>query len=232
MILLRFKKEERLKPIKKGIFHLRPTVAYRDDPVKYRGDPMEGKIFGNPAASFKINGFEISQWIESIIWSREFEGNILSMSFFQLNMDNCHEVEKGIYTINDDAVEKMKGFGDFFITLNSAHIIPSMEAALSGYKCNYEYHPVRYCDIHNYNAVQQCLKNMRDNGYMYSEFFLKDKSEYGPQNEWRFLIHDYANEFPLLDNGGVDLQTDFRSDVPLFKTEQLTTLRISKDLLH
>ena len=212
--------------IKQGIFHFRPTVSYRYDTIRYRGDPMEGMVYGDPSASIMLNGYDISQYVESVIWSRKYDGNILSISFFQLNLDNCHEIENGIFTINRDAVEMMKEFGEYFITLDSTRVVSSLESSLSSYKCKYEYGPVYYCDTHNIQAVQKTCKKIHDKGLIYWEYFLKDESDYKQQNEWRFLIHDIANEFPLADNGGVNIQTDLRSDIPLFKTEELVSLRI------
>lgn len=231
MVLLKFQKENRLAPIKQGVFHFRPTNSYRIDPTSFRGDPMEGKAFGDPSGSFQIDGFEISQWIEEIVWSKEYEGNILSISFFQLNMNNCHEVEDGLFTLNENAIKMMQQFGDSFIAINPFQFISSIETALSGLKCNYEFHPIHYCDIKDYNAVRQFFRRMHDANSLYSEFFLKDESQYGFQNEWRFLIHDQDNELPLEENGGVNIHTGFRTEIPIFKTEDIETLRVSKDLL-
>ena len=231
MLLIKFQKENRLIPIQQGIFHFRPTQSFRDDPLISRGDSMEGRVFGNPNGSFKINGLEISQWIESIIWSKEYEGNILSTSFFLLNMENCHELGEGVFTINEDSIEMMKSFGDSFIILNPYIFISCMKTALSKYKCNYEYHRVHYCDIRDHYAVNDYFDKMKRENSLYPEFFLKDRSNYALQNEWRFLIHDQDNEFPLTANGGVNISTEFRTEIPIFNIEQLTTLRLSKEYL-
>lgn len=231
MLLIKFQKEKRLIPIQQGIFHFTPTQSFREDPSACRGDPMEGRVFGDPNGTFKINGFEISQWIESVIWSKEYEGNILSISFFLLSMENCHEIEDGVFTINEEAIKMMKGFGDSFIILNPYSFISYMKAALSESKCNYECHSIQYCDIKDYQAVRRFFKKMEKEGSLYPEFFIKDRSNYGLQNEWRFLIHDLANEFPLTANGGVNIKTGFSTEMPIFKSEQLSTLRISREFL-
>lgn len=231
MLLIKFQKENRLVPMKQGIFHFRPTQSFRDDPSSCRGDPMEGMVYGDPNSSFQIEGVEISKWIESIVWSKEYKGNILSLSLFQFNAENCHEIEKGIYCPNADAVEMMKDFGSSCIIMNSQQLVSSLEAALSDRKCNYEYHPIHYCDIKDHGAVRQFFQDMKKEKSLYPEFFLKDRTTYGLQNEWRFLIHDIADEFPLTANGGVNIHTPFRTQIPLFKTDDLTSLRVSKDFL-
>ena len=234
MQFIKFQEEKYLEPIKDGVFYFRPVQSFRDDPMKHRGDSNEGITYldvARPGASFKINNVEIIQLIESIAFSKEYEGNTLSLSLSKLDLNNCHEIESGIYTINEDFLEEMRNFGSSFIIIEPIQFIESMKKALSKCKCNYEYRSIYYCDKRDGDAVQKHFDKMKEIDSWYGELFLKDIAEYGLQNEWRFLIHDIANEFPLTVNGGVNIQTTYRSKMPIFHIDDLNTLQISKEFL-
>lgn len=234
MLFIKFQEEKYLEPIKNGVFYFRPVQSFRDDPTEHRGDANEGITYldvKRPGASFKINDIEIVQRIESVSYSKEYEGNTLSLSLSKLNLDNCHEIDSGLYTINLDFLEEMKSFGSSFIFIDPIQFVECMKQALSACKCNYEYRSIYYCDKRDGAAVQKHFDRMKEIDSWYGELFLKDITEYGLQNEWRFLIHDIANEFPLTVNGGVNIQTPYRSNMPIFHTDDLKSLQISKEYL-
>ena len=146
MLLLKFQKEEYLKPIQQGVFHFSSIETYRDDPTSFRGDEMEGKLFGDPKSPFLINGIDISPYLKSVIFSKEYEGRILSICFSKLDLNNCHEIGEDLYTPNNDFIEEMTKFGTSFITISSYEFCDCMAKALENKKCSYSFHSIIYND--------------------------------------------------------------------------------------
>lgn len=52
------------------------------------------------------------------------------------------------------------------------------------------------------------------------------------QNEWRIIIHDINNEFPIEGGGGVNIVTAFQTKMPIFETRSLKTLLLSEEYLQ
>lgn len=224
MFFIKFGKEKNLKMLQKGIVHFRPLSTFEKDPTKFRGDPLEAKLLLDPNQPFLINGVPIPAPSQV---SYTFDGydSILSFSASKLDYKNCHEIDKGIFSPNEDFVQEMQQFGDYFLILSANALIDSLERRLQGEKCNYGHKSIRYNNKSNYESNTDVFQDQHFGSY--NICFVKDEPQYGLQNEWRFIIDDYANQFPLIDNGGVNLQTDFSTETPIFETKLLHTLQMS-----
>ena len=66
-----------------------------------------------------------------------------------------------------------------------------------------------------------------------AHLFVKDTSNAYPlQNEWRMIFLDYSNHYRLDGTSGINLRTDFSTQMPIFSTDQLGTLRCTKEYLY
>ena len=66
-----------------------------------------------------------------------------------------------------------------------------------------------------------------------AHLFVKDTSNAYPlQNEWRMIFLDHSNHYRLNGTSGINLRTDFSTQMPIFRTDQLGTLRCTEEYLY
>ena len=66
-----------------------------------------------------------------------------------------------------------------------------------------------------------------------AHLFVKDTSNAYPlQNEWRMIFLDHSNHYRLNGTSGINLRTDFSTQMPIFSTDQLGTLRCTEEYLY
>ncbi len=231
MMMLKFGKKEHLELLKAGVLHFRPLDVFSKDLTSFRGDHLEGKLRYPKNEKLIVNGLDISPYIkEATISCVGFE-NILSFSLALLDINNCHVIEEDLYTPNDDFICEMQQFGDHFLIL-PPDMITALKKKLETYNCYWKRQSIFYCDKSDFKTIRNHY--IKKNGSV-SEYdlhcFTKELS-YSKQNEYRFIIHDFENEFPLDKNGGVNIKADFTVEMPIFETSSLRTLRISRCLLE
>lgn len=232
MLFLKFGKEEHLEQLKNGIVHFSPLASFIDDETKYRGDQLEGHILADPRQPFKINGVDLSPYIKEIKASFTGVESILSFSTSIIDYRNCHLVGKNNFMLNEDFVDEMAQFGSHVLLFRGEYLISSLEKKLAEYMCNSEYRPVFYCDKTNYSAIRSHFSDKRSSQSLYDYCFIKDATPYIKQNEWRFIIHDFENILPATLNRGINIATEFRTEIPIFETQSLKTAEISQDFLE
>lgn len=230
MIILKFGKEAHLNQLRNGIVHFRPLSTYINDSTQYRGDKLEGQLLIDPSKPFKINGVDISPYIKEIKYSFVGSEDILTFCASMLSHNNCHPISDNMFVPNDDFIDEMKKFGEYVLIIQYAHFFQALEQALKNKRCSYECHPVAYINKNLYGDTSRILRSKFENT-PYGECFIKDYDLYHSQEEWRFIIKDSDNEFPLEANGGVNIQTNFSTEMPVFSIESFRTLKVSEDFL-
>ena len=229
MILLKFGKKEHLEQLKSGSVHFRPVEYFQNEPTTFRGGPMEGKLYLDPTKPLLINGYDISSFIQEATISHVVEGNTLSFSASKLSRSVCHMNEDGTYTPNDDFIAEMSKFGDSFLVFNGYDLIEKLRESLAMQKCPLKYHSILYCNKRNPEDVHSLFADISEEDDLIY-YFIKDIA-YSLQNEWRMVLFDVNNLFPAGENGGVNIETGFTTEMPIFKAENLRTLKCSDDYL-
>lgn len=238
MLLIKFGKKSHLEQLKNGIVHFCPLETFQNDPTAFRGDCMEGKLYIDPSKPFLINGTDISHLIESVTlsYNMEFEDGTpcipLSFSASMLSKKNCHRIDNEIYVINDDYYEEMQQFGDSFLLFNAFEFTDKLRLEFQKSSSSFEYHPITYIDKNDHNSVRAFFATLNEENRHMGHLFLKDTSNsYQLQSEWRMILFNNYNYYTQDKNGAVNVQTDFRSEMPVFDIEVLKTLRCSEDYL-
>lgn len=233
VLLIKFGKQEHLEQLKNGIVHFSPIERFQEDPTDFRGDKMEGKHYIDTSKPFLINGTDISMYIEEVVASHELNCPVRSFSASLLSYKNCHIVSEGIYAPNDDFIAEMKKFGDHCLIFNAFDFIDSLAKEFELTGCGYEFRPVVYIDKHNYKLIRDYYDNLSDDRKSAAHLFVKDTaSSYPLQNEWRMIFLDHSNHYRLNGTSGINLRTDFSTQMPIFSTDQLGTLRCTKEYLY
>ena len=232
VLLIKFGKKEHLEQLKNGIVHFSPIEQFQEDPTDFRGDKMEGKHHIDTSKPFLINGTDISMYIKEAVVSYELNCPVCSFSASLLSYNNCHMVSEGEYAPNDDFIAEMKKFGDYFLVFNAFDFIDSLAKEFEITGCGYEYHPVVYIDKHNHELVRGYFDTKSEDQKSTAHLFVKDTSNAYPlQNEWRMIFLDHSNHYRLNGTSGINLRTDFSTQMPIFSTYQLGTLRCTEEYL-
>lgn len=231
MFILKFGKEEHLEQLRHGIVHFSPLSKYINDSTLFRGDRLEGKLLINAHEPITINGVDISPYVKEITYSNIGSAGILTFCASILSHNNCHPISENLFVPNDNFIDEMKKFGEYVLVVQYEPFCQSLEQALESKKCSYEYHPIAYCNKDLYDDSARILRSKFANSH-YGECFIKDFDLYRIQGEWRFIIDDSDNEFPIEANGGVNIQTNFSTEMPIFCAEDLRTLEISENFLY
>ena len=233
VMLIKFGKKEHLEQLKNGIVHFSPIELFQEDPTDFRGDKMEGKHYIDTSKPFLINGTDISMYIKEAVVSYELNCPVCSFSASLLSYNNCHMVSEGEYAPNDDFIAEMRKFGDYFLIFNAFDFIDSLAKEFEITGCGYEYHPMVYIDKHNHELVRGYFKTKSEDQKRTAHLFVKDTANSYPlQNEWRMIFLDHNNHYRLNGTSGLNLRTDFSTQMPVFSTNQLSTLRCSKKYLY
>lgn len=228
MLLIKVLDRKYLSPIQQGTFYFKPTASFRDDSDSVRRDEMEGRYY--IPRNITLNGVDMTSFVESVTFSREYEGMILSISFSMINQDCCHTTDEGLYSLNDSFIKHMRKFGDSFLVFSLEYFLDCVKRDFDSRSCRTAYRPILYydkgSDAHiSTEMVSDLLKEP------YGEFFWKDKRKYSLENEWRMIIHDIVNEFQISPDGGAHIQTSFRTESPIFSIDALNTVQIPKEWL-
>ena len=234
MLFLKFGKKEHLQQLKEGVVHFRPLSSFIKDGTRFRGDRLEGHLLLDLSYPLLINGIDFAPDFKEVFLSYVGLESVLSFSVAKVDGSNCHVTENGLFTPNDDFIEEMIQFGSHFLIFPADEFIPAVNEELRKHKCNYEYHPIFYCDKTNHAGIAEYFEMKRNRGELsepYDYCFIKDRTPYSKQNEWRIIVDDINNEFQIGDNGGVNIQTTFRTEMPIFETTLLNTLLVSEAYL-
>ena len=233
VLLIKFGKQEHLEQLKNGIIHFSPIELFQEDPTDFRGDKMEGKHYIDTSKPFLINGTDISMYIKEAVVSYELNCPVCSFSASLLSYNNCHMVSEGEYAPNDDFIAEMRKFGDYFLVFNAFDFIDSLVKEFEITGCGYEYHPMVYIDKHNHELVRGYFDTKSEDQKSTAHLFVKDTSNAYPlQNEWRMIFLDHSNHYRLNGTSGINLRTDFSTQMPIISTDQLGTLRCTKEYLY
>ena len=233
VLLIKFGKHEHLEQLKNGIVHFSPIEQFQEDPTDFRGDKMEGKHYIDTSKPFLINGTDISMYIKEAVVSYELNCPVCSFSASLLSYNNCHMVSEGEYAPNDDFIAEMRKFGDYFLIFNAFDFIDSLAKEFEITGCGYEYHPMVYIDKHNHELVRGYFDTKSEDQKSTAHLFVKDTTNSYPlQNEWRMIFLDHSNHYRLNGTSGINLRTDFSTQMPIFSTVQLGTLRCTKENLY
>lgn len=227
MLFLKFGKKEHLQQLKEGVVHFRPLSSFVGDSTCFRGDRLEGRLLLDLKHPFLINGVDFAPYAKEIVLSYDGFDSILSFSAAMLNYDNCHITKDGLFTPNDDFIEEMAAVGDHVLIFRAEDFIWQLRERIKTNKCNCVYHPIFYCDKTDHETISKYFENKRNKGEPpdpYDYCFIKDRIPYLKQNEWRVIIHDISNEFPIESSGGANIVTAFRTKMPIFETRLLKTL--------
>lgn len=232
MILLKFGKREHLEMLRRGIFHFSTLDTFVADQTDFRGDSREGKLILDTRETFLIDGKNYAPYIkEAAITYVGFE-SILSFSASILNFDICHITEDGAYAVNFDFIEEMQQFGDSFLVLRADELIEYLEEKFQESKCYYAAHPIVYCEKTDFDGIREIFKQKKINVTSPYEFcFIKDKTPYALQNEWRCIIDDYNSEYKAQNENGANIRTSFSTSMAVFDISALETLRVSEEFL-
>ena len=230
MILLKFGKKEHLEQLKSGSVHFRPVEYFQNEPTAFRGDRMEGKLYIDSTKPILINGFDISPYVEEVTQTYQIDGNVLSFSASKLSKKVCHRNEDGTFTPNNDFISEMLKFGEYVLAFNGYEFIDKLREALGKQQCPLKYRSILYCDKKSPKDVQSLFTGLTEEDKDLVYFFIKD-NDYSIQNEWRMVLFDIDNLFTIGANGGVNIETEFNTGIPIFKTADLITLKCSDDFL-
>ena len=221
VLLIKFGKQEHLEQLKNGIVHFSPIEQFQEDPTDFRGDKMEGKHYIDTSKPFLMNGTDISMYIKEAVASYELNCPVCSFSASLLSYKNCHIVSEGEYAPNDDFIAEMKKFGDYFLLFNAFDFIDSLAKEFEITGCGYEYHPMVYIDKHNHELVRGYFDTKSEDQKSTAHLFVKDTTNSYPlQNEWRMIFLDHSNHYRLNGTSGINLRTDFSTQMPIFSTDQ------------
>lgn len=231
MLFLKLGKKEHLQQLKEGIIHFSPLSSYIDDSTCFRGDRLEGKLLADLNQTFLINGVDVIPYVQEIVHTYDGFESILSFSVSKIDFTNCHISSDGLYTPNADFIEEMSQFGSHVLIFSSNDFILELGRIFTRHKCNISYKSVFYCNKSDHEAIVKYFQVVADASDPYEYCFIKDASPYAKQNEWRAIIHDLGNEFPVDRTGGVNIQTAFHTEMPIFESVALRTLQVSEDLL-
>ena len=142
-------------------------------------------------------------------------------------------VSEGEYAPNDDFIAEMRKFGDYFLVFNAFDFIDSLAKEFEITGCGYEYHPMVYIDKHNHELVRGYFDTKSEDQKSTAHLFVKDTTNSYPlQNEWRMIFLDHSNHYRLNGTSGINLRTDFSTQMPIFSTDQLGTLRCTEEYLY
>ena len=232
MLLIKFGKREHLEQLKQGVVHFSPFESFQDDPTSFRGDKMEAKLFLDPSGPLLINGHDCSPYVKEVVFSSEFDGGVWSFSASMLSLSNCHLLKTGIYTPNRDYIEEMKRFGDYCLLLSAEDFIGSLQKSFEKMPYSCEFHPVTYIDKRDYDKVREYLGQLSEEDAKTRYLFIKDMANsYSLQNEWRWVIFGNQKKDVSSTSKGINIETAFSTQMPIFKSEDLFELQCSKELL-
>ncbi|MBR3704723.1 MAG: hypothetical protein IKM11_04490 [Oscillospiraceae bacterium] len=234
MLLLKFGKKEHLQQLKDGVVHFRPLSSFAGDSTRFRGDRLEGRLLLDLSHPFLINGVDYAPYAKEIVLSYEGVDSILSFSAAMLSYENCHVTKDGLFTPNDDFIEEMLQFGEHVLIFCAEDFLEGMRQKIAMHRCNCLYRSIFYCDKTSHKEISDYFEERQNAGEPsdpYDYCFIKDKTPYSKQNEWRIIIHDTHNEFPIESSGGVNVETKFRTHMPIFETLSLKTLVASEEYL-
>lgn len=231
-LLIKFGKKEYLEQLRTGIVHFSRLETFQKDPTTFRGDKMEGKHYIDPSKPFLINGTDFSGYVKEATISYEFDNCVvLSFSASMLSFQTCHIVSEGLYTPNDNFIAEMKQFGDSFLIIDASALINALKKEFESTRCSYEYHPIVYIDKRNYNQIQAYYTGLDNDRKITGHLFVKDTvRSYPLQNEWRVIVFDHENHYPLSDDS-TNIQTSFTTQMPIFSIDELKTLQCSREFL-
>ena len=232
MLLMKFGEKEHLEQLKNGIIHFSPLSTFVEDSSCFRGDPLEGKLLIDLSHPVLINGLDITPYIEQATQSFVGFESILSFSASMLNHANCHAYKNGLYSPNDDYIAEMEQFGSHVLIFSANDFIIALNKTLKSHTCNFEYHPIFYCNKTDHTAISKYMKGRQIEKNPYDYCFIKDHTPYSKQNEWRTIIHDIDGEFPIDSTGGFNLKTEFCTKMPIFETLELKSLQVSDEFLR
>ena len=232
MLLIKFGKKAHLEQLRNGIVHFSPIELFQKDSTSFRGDKMEGREYIDLSKPLVVNGLDISKYLSEAILSAELSCQIFSFSASLLSFKNCHLTSNGNYTPNNDFIAEMRQFGDYFLVIDSSTFINALAEKLNVSECGFEYHSITYIDKHDHDSVQNYYINQPVDQKQTAHFFIKDKANsYWLQYEWRYIMLDYKHRYTPDIRGGINLQTGFSTDAPIFNVDTLCTLQCSEDLL-
>lgn len=231
MLFLKFGKKEHLQQLKDGVVHFRPLSSFKNDSTHFRGDRLEATLLIDKSHPVIINGMDISPYIKEVTQTFDGFDSILSFSAAKLDYNNCHAIEDGLFTVNDDFIAEMEQFGSHFLIFSAEEFIWGLEESLKMHTCNFVYHSIFYCDKTDHAAISRHFKDIEDTAEPYEYCFIKDYTPYAKQNEWRIIIHDINSVFQIEDSGGVNIKTNFSTKMPIFETAALKTLQMSENYL-
>ncbi len=230
MILMKFGKKEHLEQLRNGMVHFRPIEYFQNEETAFRGDAMEGKLFLDPNKPFSINGHDYTDLIKEAIISYIIEGEMLSFSAAMLNKRNCHLINSELYTPNSDFINEMTKFGEYCLLFNGHDFVHHLRATLDRIQANYEWHPIFYHDKHDYDGIHAHFDSLTEERKQFCSLFIKG-TEYSNQHEWRMVIFDTRNQFPISDTGGVSINTEFTTQMPVIEAQLLHTLTCDESFL-
>mgnify|MGYP004534339777 FL=1 len=230
--LLKFGKKEHLEQLKNGIVHFSPIELFQEDVTTFRGDKMEGKEYLGLSKPFVVNGVDISAYIEEAVISGIPDCPVRSFSASLLSHKNCHMVSEDTYALNDNFIAEMSQFGDHALLFNFYDFVNALVKNLEAAGCGYGYHPIKYIDKRNHGLIREYYDKIGEDSKSMAHLFVKDTANSYPlQNEWRFVFFDDNNYFHLGEGDGKNLCTEFSTQMPVFTTDELCTLRCSGDCL-
>lgn len=232
MLFMKFGKKEHLEQLKNGIVHFSPLSTFVEDPSSFRGDPLEGKLLIDLSYPVLINGMDITPYVKQATQSFVGFDSILSFSASMLNHRNCHVYKNGLYSPNDDYIAEMAQFGSHVLIFSATDFVIALKNTLKSHTCNFEYHPIFYCNKTDHTSISEHLKDSQPEQNPYDYCFIKDRTPYSRQNEWRAIIHDINGEFPIDSTGSLNIKTEFRTKMPIFRTFELKTLQVSDEFLR
>lgn len=231
MLFLKFGKKEHLQQLKEGIVHFRPLSSFIEDTSNFRGDRLEGSLLIDTSYPILINGFDIAPYTKEAVQTFVGFDSILSFSIAKLDHTNCHAIKDGLFALNDDFIEEMKQFGSHVLIFSADDFIRGLTKAIEKHKCICAYGPISYYDKTDHAKISKHFQSLADSENPYEYCFIKDFFPYSKQNEWRVIIDDVNDEFHINDTGGVNIKTEFHTEMPIFDTTALTTLQASEEYL-
>ena len=232
MLLIKFGSAEHLEQLRNGIVHFSTLETFQEDPTKFRGDRLDGRLLLEPGKPFIINGHDFSSYIKEAVISYDTDCPQLSFSASMLSKSNCFKLSNGLYSINENFVEEMKQFGDYYLIINAFEFIDAVTDELEKTQCYYEYHKMAYIDKNNHQLIRDYFAKLSSGRRKFGHLFIKDTANSCPlQNEWRLVAFDIDNRYCAKGCKGTNIKTGFSTQMPILETERLTTLRCSENFL-
>lgn len=232
MMFLKFGKREHLEALKSGVVHFRPFDSFAQDLTGFRGDRLEGKLLYPKNVPLFFNGVDVSQYIEEASMSYVGFENILCFSLAILDVSNCKSIANDLYTPNDDFINEMKQFGDYFLIIPPYNFSVALNNELKKHSYYYKSQRVFYCNKSDHKSIREYFKNLKGHFSEYDMYCFTKGFSYSKQNEYRFIIDDLDKELSLNCNGGVNIKTSFFNELPIYETELLNTLQVSSEYLE